>query len=115
MGTSESTIIYIEEQLSSLSGIRTRKMFGEYALYYMDVVVALVCDDQVFIKPTQEGEKFAEGKWTKGYAYPGAKMSMNITDAIDDREFFVHIVEITARSLLNSKAAKVKINRHARG
>ena len=115
MGTRESTIEFIEEQLSSLSGVRTRKMFGEYALYYMDIVVALVCDDQVFIKVTHEGKEFAEGKWTEGYAYPGAKMSMNITDAIDDREFFVHLVEITAKSLLSSKAAKAKVNPHTRG
>ncbi len=37
---------------------RARKMFGEYALYVDGKVVALVCDDHLFVKLTEPGTKF---------------------------------------------------------
>lgn len=47
-------------------------MFGEYALYANDKVVALVCDDQLFVKivpASAELEELCE----KGVPYPGAR------------------------------------------
>lgn len=38
-----------------------RKMFGEYALYCDDKVVALVCDNSLFVTPTDEGRAFEGG------------------------------------------------------
>jgi len=52
MAISRNTIDFILDQLSALPKIRARKMFGEYALYCDEKVVALVCDDQLFIKIT---------------------------------------------------------------
>ena len=73
MATSQSTVDYILDQLISLEGISTRKMFGEYALYYQSKVVALVCDNTLFIKKTQEGKEFAGTHYQEGLPYPGAK------------------------------------------
>jgi DNA transformation protein len=61
MSTQASTIEYILDQLSSVPGVRARKMFGEYALYCGDKVVALVCDDTLFVKITEEGKEFVGG------------------------------------------------------
>lgn len=36
--------------LDTLPGATARKMFGEYALYFDGKVVALVCDDSLFVK-----------------------------------------------------------------
>ena len=47
-------------------------MFGEYALYADKRVVALVCDDQLFVKilpASRQLEKICE----KGPPYPGAR------------------------------------------
>ena len=49
MATSESTIDFLLDQLGAVPGVRARKMFGEYALYCGEKVVALVCDDQLFV------------------------------------------------------------------
>ena len=51
MATSPATIDHILDILSALP-LTVRKMFGEYALYLDDKVVAFVCDDTLFIKPT---------------------------------------------------------------
>ena len=55
MATRQSTIDFLLDQLADLPGVRARKMFGEYALYLDEKVVALVCDDQLFLKPTPAG------------------------------------------------------------
>jgi TfoX/Sxy family transcriptional regulator of competence genes len=58
MSTKQSTIEYIEDQLVSLDAVSTKKMFGEYALYVGDKVVALVCDDTLYVKITPQGKDF---------------------------------------------------------
>lgn len=108
MSTSQSTIDFLLEQLRDLPNVRARKMFGEYALYCDEKVVGLVCDDQLFIKYTDQGRKFAEGKYVPGFAYPGAKESMNITEIIDDAEFLCGLVRMSAAALPLPKTKKRK-------
>ena len=60
MGTSPSTVTFLLDQLRSIPGVRARKMFGEYALYCGEKVVALVCDDQLFVKMTEAGKALVE-------------------------------------------------------
>jgi TfoX/Sxy family transcriptional regulator of competence genes len=52
MATKQSTIDYLLDQLGSLPKVRARKMFGEYALYCNEKVVALICDDELYVKIT---------------------------------------------------------------
>lgn len=106
MTTKQETADFIVEQLSSLGDVRVRKMFGDYALYVNDKVVGLICDDKLFIKYTAPGKVFAEGKYTEGYAYPGAKASMDVSDYIDDREFLSDLVNMTADILPMPKLKK---------
>lgn len=48
MATSAETEAFLREQLGDQ--IRTRKMFGEYAVYAGGKTVALLCDDALFVK-----------------------------------------------------------------
>ncbi len=50
MATQKETVAFILEKLSDPDRFMTRAMFGEYALYADGVVVALVCDDQLYVK-----------------------------------------------------------------
>jgi DNA transformation protein len=106
MTTKQTTVDFILDQLSSLPTIRVQKMFGEYALYYQEKVVALICDDQLFVKYTDPGKKLAEGKYEEGSAYPGAKPSMLISDAIEERDFLSELIMITASALPIPKPKK---------
>ncbi len=56
MSTSQSTIDFLLDQLAGLANVHARKMFGEYALYCGEKVVALVCDNQLFVKITPPGK-----------------------------------------------------------
>lgn len=109
MATQKSTIDFIEDQLASLENIVSRKMFGEYALYYQGKVVALVCDDTLFVKITPEGKNFVDKNYKEGIAYKGAKPSMQIPeDLIEDRQWISELIAITAEALPLPKSKRKK-------
>jgi DNA transformation protein len=109
MATKQSTIAYLLDQLSGIDSISARKMFGEYAIYAEGKVVALVCDDRLFVKITPEGKEFVGKHYEEGEAYPGAKPSMLIDeDLIEDREWLTELIEITAKHVAAPKPKKKK-------
>ncbi len=75
MATDRGTVDYIVEQAAGAGGVSARAMFGEYALYCDGKVVALICDDQLFLKPTDAGRAILGPDPSMGAAYPGAKPS----------------------------------------
>ena len=85
-------------------------MFGEYALYAEGKVVALVCDDQLYVKivpASAELEKICE----KDSPYPGAKPHYVIEeDRLSEMEDLPEILFDIAKSLpakkKNAKRAK---------
>ncbi len=107
MASDESFVVYVADQMRDAGTIRYRKMFGEYALYCDEKVVALVCDNRLFVKPT-EGGRAHIGAVTEAPAYPGAKMSFLVEDNIDDREWLGELIRITFDELPEPKAKKKK-------
>lgn len=105
MASDPDFVEYVVDQLSSLGNVRYRKMFGEYALYCDDKVVALICDNQLFVKPTKQGRAFID-KVTEAPAYPGAKDSFLIDDGLEDSEWLTELVQITAAALPRPKPKK---------
>jgi TfoX/Sxy family transcriptional regulator of competence genes len=101
MSTKQSTVDSILDQLVSLDGgVSARKMFGEYALYCDGKVVALICDDTLFVKMTEFGKMFVGDAYKEGNPYPGAKPAIEIDDdRIEDREWLSELIRITADSL----------------
>lgn len=112
MATKQSTIDYIEDQLSDVPEIHSRKMFGEYALYCGDKVIALICDDKLFVKITEEGKSYVSDAYEEGIAYPGAKPSMHINDdLIEDHEWLSELIRITETNLPVPKPKKKKVKK----
>ncbi len=70
MATRSETVAAILDAAGE--GVTARKMFGEYALYLRGKVVALVCDDGLFVKPTAAGRAL-EPDLGEGPPYAGAK------------------------------------------
>lgn len=107
MATNKEFADFIVEQIENSGTITYKKMFGEYALYSDGKIVALICDNQLFIKPTEGGRVFI-GDVKEAPPYPGAKMSFLIEDKIDDREWLSELIRITARELPEPKPKKKK-------
>lgn len=110
MATEASYAVYVCDQLSDAGGISARKMFGEYGIYRHGKIVALACDNQLFVKPTPEGEAVL-GTPTWGPPYPGAKPFFNVSDLLDDTEMMVRLIEATDAALPapKKKAPKKKV------
>ena len=107
MASDLSFVEFVVEQIQNAGVIRYRKMFGEYALYCNDKVIALICDNQLFVKPTKAGELFI-GEVVLKPPYPGAKPSFLIEDQIEDREWLCNLVRLTENELPMPKPKKSK-------
>lgn len=100
MSTKQSTMDYILDQVSSVKNVRARKMFGEYAMYCDEKIVALICDDTLFVKITEPGKKLLAKNYKEGSPYPGAKPCMKIDEGlIEDRELLSKLIRLTADTL----------------
>lgn len=108
MATKQSTIDFLTEQIQDAGSIRSRKMFGEYALYCDEKVVALVCDDQMFVKPTGAGSQFLDSSH-EAPPYPGAKNYLRVPeDKWDDNQWLTDFIRTTAAALPLPKPKKRK-------
>ncbi|HNX59064.1 MAG TPA: TfoX/Sxy family protein [Spirochaetota bacterium] len=105
MASDRSFVEFVADQVSEAGDISYRMMFGEYALYSGRKVILLICDNRVFVKPTEGGRAFI-GDVVEAPAYPGAKPSFLIEDRIEDREWMTELVRITANELPEPKPKK---------
>lgn len=101
---------FVTEQIGDECGITFKKMFGEYALYSHRKVVALICDNQLFIKPTDAGKKYI-GDFVEAPAYPGAKPSLLIQEQIEDSDWLTQLIILTEKELPMPKPKTKKIKK----
>ena len=94
MASQQSIADYIVEQLAG-SGVTARKMFGEFGLFAEGKMVALICDDQLYVKPTEAGRAFL-GPCPEGQPYPRAKPHFLIPrECWDDAEWLTKLIVLT--------------------
>lgn len=96
---------FVVDQLDEDCAVTFKKMFGEFGLYSAGKLFAVICDDQLFVKPTEGGRAFI-GKVIEAPPYPGAKPSLLIGDRLEDGEWLSELVRITARELPEPKPKK---------
>lgn len=99
MSSSAEFVEYVTGNMSDAGIVTARKMFGEYAVYCDGKTFALICDNQLFIKPTEEGRtKVPNAELSP--PYPGAKPYLLIADDIlDDKERLSELVRATTDAL----------------
>jgi len=105
MASDLSFVEFVADQIENAGQISYRKMFGEYALYNNGKVVALICDNQLFVKPTHAGRAFI-GDVLEAPPYPGAKPSFLIEEKLEDREWVSKLIAITEKELPLPKPKK---------
>ena len=107
MATKREFIDFLLDQLKEAGNIKAKHMFGEYGLFSDDKIFALVCDNKLFIKPTDAGRAFIKNV-VEAPPYPGAKNSFLIEEQIDDHIWLSELVTITVKELPAPKARKRK-------
>jgi TfoX/Sxy family transcriptional regulator of competence genes len=89
---------YVCVQIRGAGHVSHRRMFGEFAVYCDGKVVALVCDNQFFLKPTDAGKALLD-RVKEAPPYPGAKPYYLIDAQLDDADAAAAIVRATADAL----------------
>lgn len=105
---------YVVDQIEDVGPISYRKMFGEFTIYCNGKIVALVCDNQLFVKPTEAGRSFI-GDVVEAPPYPGAKPAFLIDEKIEDNQWFSSLVRLTEAELPAPKPKKRSKGRRAKG
>jgi TfoX/Sxy family transcriptional regulator of competence genes len=101
MSSDKDFISFVCEQLRGAGEISSRRMFGEAAVYLQDKVVGLICDNQLFVKPTEAG-RAKIGVPVEAPPFPGASKWFLMAD-LDDPEFLAELIRTTADVLPGPK------------
>lgn len=108
MSSSQQNVDYLIDQISEAGTVSARKMFGEYAVYCDGRVVALICDDQLFVKPTEAGRAFIKNV-EEAPPYPGAKNYFRIDgEQWDDSDWLTQLIRITTKEVPLPKKKTLK-------
>ena len=105
-----SDLAYVQhvcDQLRDVGEVSYKKMFGEYGLYVSGRMVALVCDNQLFVKPTEAGRELL-GTPSEGAPYPGAKPHFVLDEHLDNPELLSAVFRATEAALPRPKPKKRK-------
>ncbi len=97
MPSDPGIVAFIVDQAGGAGGaVTARAMFGEQALYLDGRLVALVCDDRLFVKPTAAGRAHAPDA-EETPPYPGAKPCLAIdAERWDDADWLAGLFRRTA-------------------
>jgi TfoX/Sxy family transcriptional regulator of competence genes len=116
MSTRQETVDYLLEQMDGAGPVSARKMFGEFAIYRADKFVALVCDDELFVKPTEAGKAYLAGAVDEAPPYPRAKPHFRISgDRIEDADWLAELIKRTDAALPAPKPKRAKPARKRKG
>jgi TfoX/Sxy family transcriptional regulator of competence genes len=107
MASDLSYVQHVCDQLRDVGDVSFKKMFGEYGLYVGSKMVAVVCDNQLFLKPTEAGRELL-GTPLEGAPYPGAKLHFVLDEHLDDRELLTAVFRVTEAAVPVPKPKKRK-------
>ncbi len=107
MPSTEDFTQFVADQLESAGDVRYKKMFGEYCLYIDDKVFAFICDDKLFVKPTESARDYI-GEPTLAPAYPGSKDYFLVEEQLEDSAWLVGLAKACWDELPAPKPRKKK-------
>jgi TfoX/Sxy family transcriptional regulator of competence genes len=107
MASDKEFVDFVLDQIENAGEITAKKMFGEYGVFSNGKIFALICDNKLFIKPTDSGRAFIQDV-VEAPPYKGAKPSFLIEDKIEDRDWLSELIRISLKELPEPKAKRKK-------
>jgi TfoX/Sxy family transcriptional regulator of competence genes len=98
MASDKSQLDFVLDQIRSAGVVTAKAMFGEFGIYCDGKIVALFCDNQLFVKPTEGGRALIRNP-VEAPPYSGAKPYFLIEDQIEDGEWMSELIKVTAQQL----------------
>ena len=106
MASNADFVLYIVDQCSGAGTIVAKKMFGDYGIYCDGKIFGLICDDRLYIKPTEAGRALLKNLDLQP-PYEGAKSYFYIAD-VDDCDYLSALVRETCKALPEPKPKTAK-------
>lgn len=97
MASNADFVQYIVDQCSGAGKVTARKMFGDYGIYLDGKIFGLICDNGLYIKPTDAGRRLLRSEDLRP-PYPGAKPYYYIED-VDDHDYLATLAHATCSQL----------------
>ncbi len=114
MATDPSFAEYVLEQGRDAGDVVVKRMFGEYGVYVEGTFVGVLCDDQCFLKPTDDVRALL-GEVDDAAPYTNAKLHFRLGAELDDPARFAELLRRTAAALPPAKPKKPRAKRPASG
>ncbi len=105
MATSKEYHDYVMEQFAGIREISSRKMMGEYLLYYRGRLFADLCDNQLLLKPTPSVLRLLPDA-DRVYPYEGSKTKMVVVEDMENTELMAEVLQAMYDELPEPKKKK---------
>ena len=107
MATDKDFLDYVAEQAQLGSALSFRKMFGEYGVYLDGKVIAFICGNSLFVKPTKATDSITRAL-PKRPPYPPAKPYPVADELLDDSDALKSLLLQTAQDLPSPTPRKAR-------
>lgn len=92
MATSKEFHDYIVENLQKVGEISTRKMMGEYCVYFQGKLIGDICENILFLKPTEAVLRLMP-EAERAYPYEGSKTLMAVVDDVENTKLMTEVLQ----------------------
>ncbi|MDL2292505.1 TfoX/Sxy family protein [Acholeplasma sp. OttesenSCG-928-E16] len=101
-----STVSFVNFIVDQIDGAYFKKMFGEYGVYLEGKMILLICDDTLFVKPSEKIENILKSRHLAP-PYNGAKDYYVISE-LEDKEYLNMLAKIKFDETPYPKPRKLK-------
>lgn len=105
MATSKEFHDYIVENLQKVGEVSTKKMMGEYCIYYQGKLIGNICENCLFLKPTESVLRLMPDA-DRAYPYKGSKTWMVVVDEVEKKELMAEVLNEMYKELPEVKKTK---------
>lgn len=91
MATSKEFCDYVVENLQRVGEVSVRKMMGEYLVYYQGKLIGDICDNCLFLKPTESVLELMPDA-EQEYPYEGSRTRMVVVEDVENTELMTKVL-----------------------
>ena len=102
MATTKDFHNYVIECLSQSGEVSSRRMMGEYCIYYCGKLIGNICDNTLLFKITPTAEKLLADA-EKAYPYEGSKTLMLVVADFENTALMAEVMEAIYNELPEKK------------
>lgn len=102
MATSKEFHDYVVENLHRAGNVTARKMMGEYCIYYQEKLIGDICDNCLFLKPTESVLRLMPDA-DRAYPYEGSKTLMVVVEDVENTELMIEVLSEMYKELPEPK------------